>query len=141
MKIRRFVPDDAQRIALQPAQAHVTISPSSATSLAMASEAYTGEVDGQVVAIVGVTEHNRYRAEGWALLAGELGPLMLPITRAMRGWLAQSKYQRIDITVATDFPEAVRWAKVLGFQQEGPPRPRYTAKGGDAVTFVRFFDV
>lgn len=137
MKIRRFVPADVQRIALQPAQAGVVIPPDSAAMLALTSEAYTGEVEGRVVAIVGAQRHNAHRAEGWALLAADLGANLLTVTRAVRGWLAQGRFPRVDITVATDFPEALRWARVLGFQQEGPQRPCYTASGGAAVTFVR----
>ncbi len=140
VRIRRYVPADVQRIALQPAQAHVSIAPDAAVSLSLASEAYTAEHAGRVIAIVGAQRHNDHRAEGWALLAADLGPLMLPITRAVRGWLKQGRYARVDITVATDFPEALRWARVLGFVQEGPPRPCYTASGGAAVTYVRFAD-
>ncbi len=140
MLIRRFVPDDLRRLALQDEQQDLRPlleTPSYGVSLATGGAAFTIEHDGAVLGCCGVAEHNTMRAEAWALLSPSAGPHMRAITRASRGFFDQSHYGRIEASVATDFEAGHRWVSLLGFQQEGPERPKFFQDGRSAITYVR----
>lgn len=106
--------------------------------LALAGPAFS-VLDGEsVIACIGVAEHSQYRAEAWALLSSEVGPHLRFITRAVIGWLQQTSYSRVDTLVSAEFKQGHRWARLLGFEQEGPVRPFIFPNGTDGVTYVRF---
>lgn len=60
----------------------------------------------------------------WALLAPDLRHYMLPVSRAVRRVMADYRAQEGPVFAEIDsgYPEAVRWAKLLGFQPEGAGR-------------------
>lgn len=121
MKIVRFSPDHLAGLSLQHAQAYLQSladDPGYRDSLAALGEAYTVLGNGGPVACCGVVEHHPGRAELWALLSPSSGPYMRGISKAVRGWIAQSKYQRIEAHVQAGFEAGHKWAKMLGFAPE-----------------------
>jgi len=72
----------------------------------------------------------------WALLDRDAGPLMLPLTRAIRSLLAASALRRIEMAVDADFEAGRRWAELLGFKPEYKARS-YFPDGRDAWLYAR----
>jgi hypothetical protein len=144
VRIVRFRPEHLRALALQDEQqAMQTLldQPEYGPALSLAGPAFTVLVDDLPVVCIGVQEITPHRAEAWALLGQSSGPYLRPITKAVRGWLAQTSYRRVEASVATTFASGHRWATLLGFQAEGPPRRAFMADGGDAVTYVRLKEV
>lgn len=64
--------------------------------------------------------------QAWVLFDEGIGPAkFLPATRMIRQYIDQIQaagVHRIEAVVRVDFPKAVRWAKVMGFEREGKCR-------------------
>lgn len=100
--------------------------------------AWTGFVDDRPVACAGVVELWRDRGQAWALLDVTAGRHMMRITRAIRHQLDALPFRRIEMAVDVDFPEAIRWALLLGFNLETPqPMKAYTPDGRACYQFAR----
>ena len=75
---------------------------------------WTAELDGRPIAACGILEDGY----AWALLGEGLSGNMIPVTRTVRNALVSHArvigpvYAHVDDT----HPEAVRWARVLGFK-------------------------
>jgi hypothetical protein len=90
------------------------------------------------VAIGGIYEIWRGRSYVWALLGRDVGPHMLPLTRAIRSELDAAPFARIEMVVEKDFRAAMRWAVALGFQLETPVALRcFLPSGRDAWIYSR----
>lgn len=139
MNVVCFRPEHLAELEIQPAQRALqsSLSVEYAHALMLNGECFSVLIDGKVVACVGVHEFHAGRAEGWALLAAQASSVLRPITRAVLGWIDQCPYGRLEANVATDFEAGHRWARMLGFQVEGPARRRYAPDGGDVVPYVR----
>jgi hypothetical protein len=74
------------------------------------------------------------RAGAWAVLSDDAGRHMVRITRAVKRGLELHSAERIETTVQAGFEAGMRWAKALGFEEEGLRR-RYH-DGHDHVAFV-----
>jgi hypothetical protein len=133
MRIVPFEPEHLQTLLLQPSQAMLqpTLSdPEYGQSLAHAGPAYS-LVDGDVVfASAGFVPQWRDRAVVWALISAEVSPHMVTLTRAVRRALQLHHFRRVETSVACDFEQAHRWAKMLGFEREGRMRA-FTPDGQD----------
>lgn len=139
-EIVRFRPGHLLALKLQPAQAELAatiLEPQYGAGLALGGPCFTVLLAGRPVACIGVREHHAGRAEPWALLAVESAPLLRQITRAVRGWLEQCDYARVEINVATDFEAGHRWARMLGFRVEGPEKLAFSPSGGGAIPYAR----
>ena len=124
-------------IALQPHQEHLGAfleSSGFAERLQLAGPCWTALVDGAPVACAGFEEHWNGRSGAWAVLSDRAGKHMVALTRAVRLALLNHSAERIETTVLEGFEEGVRWAKVLGFEDEGV-RKRYH-QGRDHRAFV-----
>lgn len=140
MEIVRFKPAHLREINLQIAQrtmADTILKPGYGDALALSGPCFTVLIDGHPVACAGAQEFHPGRAEIWALLSRESRVLMRPMTRAAIGWFEQCQYARLEINVATDFDAGHRWARMLGFRQEGPEKPAYARDGGSVISYVR----
>lgn len=140
MKIVRFLPKHLLELRLQPAQGSLRASilkPEYGTALALAGPCFSILVDERPVACAGAQEFHPGRAEIWALLSRDSRPLMRQMTRAARGWFDQCGYARLEINVATDFEAGHRWARMLGFQVEGPEKLAFAPDGRGAIPYVR----
>ncbi len=126
--LRAIVPQNQQRLPVEHAEALA----------APKGNAYAALVDGQPVAAAGVVELWTGRAHAWALIGEDAGPHMLHITRATRSFLDRLPCRRVEMAVDAEFPQAIRWACMLGFTCETPePMRRYTPDGRDAYLFAR----
>lgn len=133
MRVEPLTAEHLDRIALQPHQAawRADATPAGMKALAASSDGWTA-VDGErVLASLGVLDRGNGNGEAWGLLAGDCGPAMGAITRAVKRYLTTTPYRRIEIRVAANFPPAKRWAAILGFRFEGVARA-YCADGTDA---------
>ena len=80
-------------------------------------------------------------AYAWALLSADAGRHMVALTRAIRAELDAAEFGRVEMAVDAGFPEAVRFARVLGFRCETPePMQRYFPNGHAAYLYARVKD-
>lgn len=133
MKVEPLTVAHLEAVALQPAQAmwRNNLTRDDYLALTTAGQGWAGIHDGRVLACVGVLERGPNVGDGWGLIAGDLGRLMPTLTRAVRRGLEATPYRRIEIRVASNFPQARRWATMLGFCFEGVCRA-YCEDGTDA---------
>ena len=139
MLVRKFLPVDVERLNLQPEQKGIEsyMTQEAAMALSIAGPAFTVESNNSIIACIGVVEHHANRAEAWALLSENCGPYLRRITVAVFGWLRQCQYARVEANVAIDFNAGHKWAKLLGFEQEGQERKSFFHDGRSAITYVR----
>jgi hypothetical protein len=96
-------------------------------------------VDGtKVLACSGLLEMWEGRALAWAMLAKDLGNQFVGVHRAVKTFLDNSHYNRIEATVDVGFDEGVRWIEMLGFNLETPEMKAYLPNGRAAAMYVRF---
>jgi hypothetical protein len=120
MRIVPFEPWHLERIALQPAQAFVgaMLDPGYGAALAMAGEAYSAVVDGQIVGSCGIVPVHAGLANAWALLSDCGSRRFLRIHKAVARFLDGQRFRRVQTTVRSDFAAGHRWALALGFEAE-----------------------
>ncbi len=139
MEVRTFAPTDLLALSLQHAQIGMFENirePSYGESLAKAGPSFTATVDGDPIACIGVIDQWSGYARAWALISMFAGPYMLHLTRGIRTWLKYHNPGRIDTAVDCQFPEAIRWARLLGFAQEGTMRA-YTPERRDCFLYSK----
>lgn len=139
MRIVPFEPNHLKQLLLQPSQAIMqeTLSrPEYAHSLHQAGPAYS-LVDGDAVfASMGLIPQWEHRAVAWGLIAKEAGPHFRIIHKAVLRTMEIHPYRRIETSVACDFEQGHRWARMLGFQREGRMRA-FTPDGRDCELYAR----
>lgn len=129
---------DVPALQLQPFQAdfQAELTANYASGLLDAGPCYAAEVDGSVIACIGLIAFTAARAEAWALLGTNAAPHMRSLTFAVAEWLHATSFQRVSIAVDPGFRAAARWAEMLGFAREGIMR-RYFDDGRDAFLYAR----
>jgi hypothetical protein len=140
MRIEAFRPEHLDRLQLQPAQAYFEqqFSQPGYASMLSNGPAFTA-LDGDVVlGCGGAAELWGDRACVWSLLSDRAGPHMMAITRAVRGFILQLPYRRIEALVDREFEAGHRWARLLGFECETPGgMRRFTPDGRDVSLYAR----
>ena len=102
------------------------------------SVAFTA-IDDAVIAIAGVALAWPGREVAWSLLSN-CGPRhFLTIHRAVQAFLDGRQTRRIEMSVDADHENAGRWARSLGFHEEGFMQA-YTPDGRDAILYARVRD-
>ena len=102
------------------------------------SVAFTA-IDETVIAVAGVALAWPEREVAWSLLS-ECGPRrFLTVHRAVQAFLDNRRTRRIEMSVDADHASARRWARMLGFQEEGLMQA-YTPDGRDAILYARVRD-
>lgn len=91
-------------------------------------------VAGRVVAIIGYVDMGCSTARAWAVIAR--GAPMRIVTLAARKMLVETTFRRVEIKTDVDFPQAQKWAEMLGFQFEGVMRCA-GPNGEDCALFAR----
>ena len=91
--------------------------------LVLCSAMWTGRVDGQVVAICGITEIHPHYAKAWSYLTRDAVAHRIWLHRAtkriLHNWIRASEYWRVEADcLVTNLP-AHNWLRHLGFQREG----------------------
>jgi hypothetical protein len=116
-----YFPDHAIAISyrIQRGQCETAVTPAKAQVFAQGLCARTCLNDeGMPVCVAGVLPIWEGRGLAWALLAWDAGPYMREITRATVEALDLCPCHRIELYAKPDFPEANRWARMLGFEYE-----------------------
>ena len=135
------VPFKAEHLAvikLQTAQAHLSDWVSKAEGRALEEyPSYTALVDGKPIGAAGVLWMWRGRAQAWAFIS-DTGPRnFIKAHRAVQKFLDGCYVQRMEMTCDCDFPQAHRWAKMLGFHMECERMVNYSPDGRDCALYVR----
>lgn len=95
-------------------------------------------VDGdEVLACCGMLEVAPGRAVAWAYLSEDIGRRIGYVTKRIKDYLEISPFRRIEMDVDCDFPQAHRWARLLGFDMEAERRKSYTPDGRDCSLYAR----
>ena len=140
MEIRTFQPQDLYAISLQSAQLGIlydTVREKGyGEALAAVGKAYTATSSGEVMACIGVIPQWPGYSRAWALVSRDAGRCMVSLTRGIARWLRFHNEGRVDTAVRCDFDAAIRWAKMLGFQQEGVMR-KYDPEGADYYLYAQ----
>lgn len=100
------------------------------------SKSYTALDGDEVLACAGVVDMAPGRAGAWAYISQGVGNRMVGVTRAVRSFLRNAEYRRIEMDVDCEFPEAHRWAKMLGFELECERRRSFTPDGRDCALYA-----
>ena len=99
--------------------------------------------DKQIVACFGIVLVTRCCAEAWALIGDDAKKHAKSIHGAAKWCILEThkRYgvKRLQMTVSESRPTAGRWARRLGFEQEGPLLKRFGNNGEAYVRYVRFF--
>jgi hypothetical protein len=135
------VPFKAEHLAaihLQELQAHlsdwVTLEQGRALEQ---SPGYTAFVDGEPIGAAGVLWIWSGRAMAWAFIAKTTPQNFLKGRRAVKKFLDGCFIKRLEMTVDCEFPNAHRWAKMLGFEMECERMKSYSPDGRDSALYVR----
>lgn len=130
--IKGLDPDVLPRLRLQPAQQHLApeLTADTARVLLEAGPAFMlVELAGDAwrpLAAAGLLQSMGPPAIAWCLVGAAGGASMLALTRAIRGFLA-GYAGPVETGIATGWPPAVRWARLLGFEPTGRPVTRWDA--------------
>lgn len=99
-------------------------------------EAFT-VLDGNTVqACLGVFEMTEGRALAWALLGEDCGRVMVRLHKQVRAYLEQCPFHRVEAYVDPNFPAAIRWMRLLGFEFEGRMR-QFLPNRADQLLYAR----
>lgn len=95
-------------------------------------------MDGErVLGCAGVIEMWEGRGAVWSMLGKDLGKQFIGVHRAVKSFLDNSRFRRLEATVDVGHEEGERWIKMLGFTLETPDMPLYLPNGGNAAMYVR----
>lgn len=86
--------------------------------LSQISEAYSIIDNDKVICIAGLTKVNEFRVQVWAIMSSLTKGKMFGVTRHVNQFLNSKKYDRIEVTIKTDFLLGHKWALALGFERE-----------------------
>ena len=133
MIIVPFLPTHLEGFEIQDAQKDIAghINREYGEMLSQSVEAYSGMVDGQMMACAGVMEVMPHRAVAWSLIRPDIGKHMIVATKEIKKFLDRQPYQRLETPVRRDFEQGHRWAQMLGFINETPDGMRYYGADGD----------
>lgn len=122
--VRRFEPADLDAIEIQPRHASgitALVAERPGLKHLMRNWGYTAWTPyGVPAAICGVLPNGT----AWAILATDLKRFMVPISRAVRAVLKAHAREQGPVWADIDstHPEAVRWARALGFREQSAGR-------------------
>lgn len=139
MIVEPFKPEHLEALVLQPAQVHpyASVADKGYGEALAKHEAYTGFIDGRIVACAGVVPIWDGRGELWALVARDIGKLgMRSLHYGVKRWLGSAAFRRLEAHCDAEFMQAHRWLMLLGFNYEGP-LAKFLPDGRDALRFAR----
>jgi hypothetical protein len=98
---------------------------------------FTAMVDGDPIAVCGITELWTNRAMVWSFLGQQAGPHFFALTKACKRVMDLSPYRRLEAEADCEFAPAHRWLRILGFEMEAPRMRAYRVDGGDSALYAR----
>lgn len=138
MKVVPFIPQHLEGFRVHENLGHIQdyLGEDYAAAL-LSGIAYSGVVDGYVVAIAGMVQAGKGRWIAWALMTEESGKYMLPITRIIKSMMESVDYKRIETPVKRDFLLGHKWMSLLGFKNETPDGMKNYEDGMDFDLYAR----
>jgi|DEB0MinimDraft_4_1074332.scaffolds.fasta_scaffold00681_2 hypothetical protein len=133
-----FTPAHLGMIKLQKLQMQLSdwVSHEQASALSQ-YPSYTAFDDDTPLGAAGIVPLWQGRAQAWAFLS-EMGPKnFLRCHYAVKKFLDGCYVNRLEISVDCDFPQAHKWAKMLGFEMECERMKQYSPDGQDCALYVR----
>lgn len=95
-----------------------------------------GRLDGDIIAICGITCVTEYLGEGWAYFSKDLPKGLIKVIKAIKKFInSQKQFRRIQCTVDVHNTQAIRFAEVLGFKFESILKS-YGPDGHDHAMFT-----
>lgn len=93
--------------------------------------------DGEkIIAVFGFTRIFEHVYEGWSILSEDIKKIPVTVVRIARIAIRTLKARRIQMTTRFDLECGKRWARLLGFEQEGILR-KYGPDGADHILYAR----
>jgi hypothetical protein len=137
-----FKAEHLQELQLQTAQAVLQseMTPAYAESLEKSGPAFSGIVDGKVIASSGIVEVWEGRGTAWALFSQTAiinRRDMVALRRVMRDFLQFSPILRIECYVDCSFTVAHHFAESLGFELECKRMRAFNPGGTDCSLYSR----
>lgn len=137
MQVRPFRPVDLAQLKLQQQQSYLGgLSLQYAEALAKGGDCYTIEEGDELIACIGLIHFWPRRRYAWAFLSKDAGFHMIAMHKKIKRWLSLRGSGRIETAVDCNFPAAIRWAEMLGFEREGLMR-EWTDDGRDCLLYAR----
>ena len=119
---------------------HVRTQAHGDTSAIFEHDGYACYIEDQIVLIGGFVEWIKDRAILWGVIDKRINDhAMIHIHRYVKGLIEDSmrfKYIQVQMTVRADFPPAIRWAEMLGFNRICELK-EYDPKGNDHFLYSR----
>lgn len=95
-----------------------------------------GRLDGDIIAVCGITRVTEYLGEGWAYFSDDLPKGAISVIREIKKFINdQKQFRRIQCTVDIYNTKAIRFAEVLGFKFESILQS-YGPEGHDHAMFT-----
>jgi hypothetical protein len=139
IRVVKMKPHHLQELRLQPMQEGLsaTITDDAyAQSLAETDYAFAVLAGGKVIACAGCLEMWENRAYAWSMISKDAGPHFFGFLRVVDGFLKQAPWRRIEAAVQSDFAQAHRMIRLLGFEFEGRMRA-FSVDGVDNDLYAR----
>lgn len=92
--------------------------------------------DGIVWGCAGAYEMEKHRASVWALIRDDIGPAFYHFHKGIVRHFEVLEYRRMEMYVSVHSKQAMRWAKMLGFESEGYMK-KYFPNGDDGLLYAR----
>lgn len=94
--------------------------------------------EGRVIGCAGLVEATQYRAYTWAVMSRQdFAQRFVGIHRAVKRFLDEQTYKRIDAQVVYGDQAGHRWMRLLGFRREVFCRPWFMPDGSAVSEYVR----
>lgn len=140
MRVERFVVEDMALLSNHGGQGDlVELMPvGEMEKLTSTGAHYSLFIGDELIACVGASELNRYRAAVWALFQSGRPETFLAVHRTGLRLLRALPYQRLEAYVDPTNPAAVRWIGQLGFRCEVPFRPYFFPDGRGASEWALY---
>lgn len=101
--------------------------------------AFSAFAEGRVIGCAGLVEITKYRAYTWALMSKQdFAQRFVSIHRAVKRFLDEQTYKRIDAQVAFHDKDGHRWMRLLGFEREMFCRAWAMPDGSAVSEYVRW---
>lgn len=138
MLVVPFQADHLNRLPFQESQMYLSEWVTRKSGLVLEdAPSYTALVGGQPIAAAGIISQWQGRAIAWAFLSSMGANYFVGVHRAVKSFLDGCYVHRIEMSVDCDFPEAHRWAKMLGFEMEAERMKAYSPDGRDCALYAR----
>lgn len=138
MIIVPYQPEHLLKLQLQEGQAYgqSMLTPELAASL-VGEYTFTALVDGEPIAVGGVTELWANRALVWTFIGQTAGPHFVALHKAVLRGLDLAPHRRLEADTPCEFEQGHRWLRMLGFKLEAERMTAHRPDGGDSALYAK----